>query len=170
MVSILLAEAEPNAILKNLVDDFIRWVEVQPPVSLSRNFLISGFYLLNGAPYCKFLGYARPSIYYRISFRAFCILVYLLSITQCMLPPVDRFMAHFFRTKLLLFLTPRSSFIGSYDTSSSKFDRRTSTSILPKATKSLKKLHELGFFSFYVLLVLAGFLLTVGIPTAALFP
>ncbi|CZR70157.1 uncharacterized protein PAC_20058 [Phialocephala subalpina] len=169
MESFLLAEAEPNAILKNLVDEFVQWVEVQPPVFLSRGFLIAGFYRLNGARYCKTLGYARPSIYHRISFRGFCLLAYLLSVAQWILPPVDRFMVQFFRTKLISFLAQRAGLIGSYNASSMKFERETSTSTPPKATKGLKGSLELGFFAVYVIFVLTNCLLAVGVPVAILF-
>ncbi|KAE8450995.1 hypothetical protein EG329_005435 [Mollisiaceae sp. DMI_Dod_QoI] len=167
METFLWTGAEPDAKLKSLADDFIEWVEVQPPIFLSKAFLIAGFYDLNGARYCELLGYPHPSIYYKFSFKGFCLLLWLTSLAQWVFPPFDRFMVQYFRANLLTFLTRRSGLIGSYNTSSLKFDKGAEKeSTLVKGPKSRKPPLESFCFSVFLPYTLISNILCLGIFAA----
>lgn len=92
METFIWREAEPSIGLKRIINEFLTWFQDYLPAFLSCEFLVAGFYRMNGVKYCDALDFKRPTRYYRWAFNGLCLWLKCMAKVQAWIPPLDQFM------------------------------------------------------------------------------
>jgi hypothetical protein len=92
METMLLYELAPTETSKVLAQNFVKWIEDQPPAYLSKGFMEAGCRWMNGNEMCDALGLGRPSMYSYALFAGHNIVVSTMAVAQRFIPALDKFM------------------------------------------------------------------------------
>ncbi|TVY94533.1 hypothetical protein LAWI1_G000211 [Lachnellula willkommii] len=98
--SMLWYELVPNDTSKILAQNFIKWIEDQPPAYLSLGFMEAACRWMNGNEMCDALGLGRPALHHYAAFAGHNIIVSSLAWAQRIFPPLDRFVVAYTRKTL----------------------------------------------------------------------
>jgi hypothetical protein len=91
MESMYLYELEPNDTTRLLTYNFIKFIEDEPPVYVSTEFIEAGSRWVNGHEICDAIGLKRPGIFPYAVFAGHNIIVSTVAFAQKLSPKFDRF-------------------------------------------------------------------------------
>lgn len=90
MESIMMCEPEPTESSKSIGANFVAAVQDYPGINVSKPMIEVGCRVLSGDELGDKMGFSRPGIFYRASFRGWCQLLVLITTLQRLSPAFDR--------------------------------------------------------------------------------
>lgn len=90
MDSIMMCEPEPTESSKSIGANFVAAVQDYPGINVSKPMIEVGCRVLSGDELGDKMGFSRPGVFYRASFRGWCQLLVVITALQWLSPAFDR--------------------------------------------------------------------------------
>ncbi|KAJ5510794.1 hypothetical protein N7453_002897 [Penicillium expansum] len=90
MESIMMCEPEPTESSKSIGANFVAAVQDYPGINVSKSMIEVGCRVLSGDELGDKMGFSRPGVFYKASFRGWCQLLVVITALQRLFPGFDR--------------------------------------------------------------------------------